>query len=37
MLPLYAYPNIEVVDGDLANYGPATFKAVDWTEVGFTK
>ena len=37
MLPLYAYPNIEVVDGDLANYGPATFKSIDWTEVGFTK
>ncbi|HWM33230.1 MAG TPA: ABC transporter family substrate-binding protein [Pseudolysinimonas sp.] len=37
MLPLYAYPEIEVVDGDLANYGPATFLAIDWTEVGFTE
>jgi peptide/nickel transport system substrate-binding protein len=37
MLPLYAYPNVQVVDGDLANYGPATFESIDWTAVGFTK
>jgi len=37
MLPLYAYPNVYVVDGDLANYGPATFEGVDWTKVGFKK
>jgi peptide/nickel transport system substrate-binding protein len=37
MLPLYAYPNVYAVDGDLANYGPATFEAIDWTAVGFTK
>ena len=37
MLPLYAYPNVYAVDGDVANYGPATFEAVDWTAVGFTK
>lgn len=37
MLPLYAYPNVTVVDGNLANYGPATFESTDWTAVGFTK
>jgi len=37
MLPLYAYPNVYGVDGDLANYGPATFESIDWTAVGFTK
>ena len=37
MLPLFAYPNVYAVDGNLANYGPATFAAVDWTKVGFTK
>jgi peptide/nickel transport system substrate-binding protein len=37
MLPLYAYPNVTVVDGDLANYGPSTFEAIDWTAVGFTQ
>jgi peptide/nickel transport system substrate-binding protein len=37
MLPLYAYPNIQVVDGDLANYGPATFESIDWLKVGYTK
>ena len=37
MLPLYAYPNVTVVDGNLANYGPATFESIDWTKVGFKK
>jgi peptide/nickel transport system substrate-binding protein len=37
MLPLYAYPNVYAVDGDLANYGPATFASIDWTQVGFKK
>jgi peptide/nickel transport system substrate-binding protein len=37
MLPLYAYPNVYAVDGDLANYGPATFASVVWANVGFTK
>jgi peptide/nickel transport system substrate-binding protein len=37
MLPLYAYPNVYAVDGDLANYGPATFASINWTHVGFTK
>lgn len=37
MIPIYTYPNISVVDGKLANYGPATFAAIDWTAVGYTK
>ncbi len=37
MLPIYPYPNLDIVDKDLANYGPASFLAVDWTTVGFTK
>lgn len=37
MVPIYPYPNVEVVDGNLANYGPATFASTDWTQVGFTK
>jgi peptide/nickel transport system substrate-binding protein len=37
MLPIYPYPNVTVVDKNLANYGPATFLSVDWTQVGFTK
>jgi peptide/nickel transport system substrate-binding protein len=37
MLPLYAYPNVYAVDGDLANYGPATFESINWTAVGYTK
>ncbi len=36
-VPIYPYPNVFVVDGNLANYGPATFASVDWTTVGFTK
>ncbi|WP_029144518.1 ABC transporter family substrate-binding protein [Microbacterium luticocti] len=36
-LPIYPYPNVTVVDKNLANYGPATFMSVDWTQVGFTK
>lgn len=36
-VPIYPYPNIWVVDGNLANFGPATFASVDWTTVGFTK
>ncbi|MBN9613171.1 MAG: hypothetical protein J0H64_06865, partial [Actinobacteria bacterium] len=36
-VPIYPYPNIYVVDGKLANYGPATFKSIDWTQVGFKK
>lgn len=35
MLPIYPYPNVSIVDGNLANYGPATFEAIDWTKVGF--
>jgi peptide/nickel transport system substrate-binding protein len=37
MLPIYPYPEVIVVDKNLANYGPATFQSVDWTQVGFTK
>ena len=37
MLPIYPYPEVIIVDKNLANYGPATFMAVDWTQVGFTK
>ncbi|MEQ6898880.1 ABC transporter family substrate-binding protein [Microbacterium sp. KR10-403] len=37
MLPIYPYPNVTVVDKNLANYGPATFMSVDWTTVGFTE
>ena len=37
MLTLYGYANVYAVDGDLANYGPATFESVDWTAVGYTK
>ncbi|HEX7834332.1 MAG TPA: ABC transporter family substrate-binding protein [Pseudolysinimonas sp.] len=37
MLTLFAYANVYAVDGDLANYGPATFESIDWTAVGFTK
>jgi peptide/nickel transport system substrate-binding protein len=36
MLPIYPYPNVTIVDKGLANYGPATFAATDWTTVGFT-
>lgn len=36
-LPIYPYPNVFVVDGNLANFGPATFASTDWTKVGFTK
>jgi peptide/nickel transport system substrate-binding protein len=37
MLPIYPYPNLDIVDSDLANYGPASFLSIDWTTVGFTK
>ncbi|WP_417563655.1 ABC transporter family substrate-binding protein [Microbacterium sp.] len=39
MLPIYPYPNVQVVDKNLANYGPGTFTDLtdDWTKVGFTK
>ena len=37
MLPIYPYPNIDIVDSNVANYGPATFASVDWTQVGFKK
>jgi peptide/nickel transport system substrate-binding protein len=37
MLPIAPYPNITVVDKDVANYGPATFLSTDWTLVGLTK
>ncbi|WEG07529.1 ABC transporter family substrate-binding protein [Microbacterium horticulturae] len=37
MLPIYPYPNVTVVDKNLANYGPSTFMSVDWTKVGFTE
>jgi peptide/nickel transport system substrate-binding protein len=37
MLPIYPYPNVDIVDSDVANYGPATFASVDWTKVGFKK
>lgn len=39
MLPIYPYPNVQVVDKNLANYGPGTFTDLteDWTTVGFTK
>ncbi len=37
MVPLAPYPNVYVVDKNLANYGPSTFLETDWTTVGFTK
>jgi peptide/nickel transport system substrate-binding protein len=37
MLPIAPYPNITIVDKNVANYGPATFLTPDWTQVGFTK
>jgi peptide/nickel transport system substrate-binding protein len=37
MVPIYPYPNVDIIDSDVANYGPATFASVDWTTVGFTK
>ncbi|UDY24701.1 ABC transporter family substrate-binding protein [Nocardioides sp. Kera G14] len=37
MVPFAPAPQVFIVDGNLANYGPAEFQAVDWTEVGYTK
>jgi peptide/nickel transport system substrate-binding protein len=37
MLPIAPYPNVTVIDKDVANYGPSTFSVTDWTQVGFTK
>jgi peptide/nickel transport system substrate-binding protein len=36
MLPIYPYPNIDIVDKNVANLGPSTFLDTDWTTVGFT-
>ncbi|MFT4265392.1 MAG: ABC transporter family substrate-binding protein [Nocardioides sp.] len=37
MVPFAPAPQVFVVDGNLANYGPAEFQDIDWTEVGFTE
>ena len=39
LVPIYPYPNVYVVDKNLANFGASTFMGItgDWTKVGFTK
>lgn len=37
MIPIAPYVEKYATDGDLANFGTATFLATDWTKVGFTK
>lgn len=36
-VPFYPSPQVVAVDGDVVNYGTATFASVDWTTVGFKK
>jgi peptide/nickel transport system substrate-binding protein len=35
-VPLAPEPQIDVIQSNLANYGPAEFLTLDWTKVGFT-
>jgi peptide/nickel transport system substrate-binding protein len=37
MVPIAPYVEKYATDGDLANFGTATFLSADWTKVGFTK
>ncbi|BDZ46162.1 ABC transporter family substrate-binding protein [Naasia aerilata] len=37
MVPIAPYVEKYATDGDLANFGTATFQSSDWTKVGFTK
>lgn len=37
MVPIAPSPIVYVMKNNLANYGPAQFKAVDWSQVGYKK
>jgi len=37
VVPIYPYPEVVATDEGLANFGTATFKATDWSQVGYLK
>jgi peptide/nickel transport system substrate-binding protein len=37
VVPIYPYPEVVATDEGLSNFGTATFKGTDWSEVGYLK